>query len=96
MIRVGPGNSPSARPDPARSVAIKGWVRSALELDESVSVVVTELTCTDPGCPPLETVIAVLAPDSARKVTLHEPLADLTRAQVVAAVATMGGDHDHR
>ncbi len=40
---------------------VKEWVFSALALDrDTVAVMVTELTCLEPGCPPLETVIAVM------------------------------------
>lgn len=50
------------RPDPAHLAAIKSWVSEALALPDDVTVMVTELRCTEPGCPPLETVIAVLQP----------------------------------
>jgi len=95
MMRIGPGGT-SQRLDPARSTAVKGWVRDELGLDESVTIVVTELTCTEPGCPPRETVIALLAPGSQRKFTLHQPLDELTRDQVVAALVTIDDGHDHR
>jgi len=54
--------SPQPRPDPAQLAAIKRWVVAALALPDDVTVMVTELRCSEPGCPPLETVIAVLRP----------------------------------
>jgi hypothetical protein len=39
---------------------VKTWVREVLRLPEETAVMVTELQCLEPGCPPLETVIAVL------------------------------------
>jgi hypothetical protein len=50
------------RPDPAHLAAIKGWVSEALALPDDVTVMVTELRCAEPGCPPLETVIVLLRP----------------------------------
>lgn len=39
---------------------IKDVIRQKLRLGDDVTVMVTELKCTEPGCPPLETVIAIL------------------------------------
>jgi len=63
---------------------VKGWVRAALLLDVDATVLVSELACTEPGCPPVETVIAVLDGVSL-KVTIHRPLVALDRAIVEAA-----------
>jgi len=46
--------------------AFREWVRAAFELDEAVTVMVTELTCLEPGCPPIETVVAVMSPTEPR------------------------------
>jgi nitrate reductase delta subunit len=37
---------------------IEGWTRARFALAEADAVLVTEITCRLPGCPPLETVIA--------------------------------------
>jgi hypothetical protein len=37
---------------------IKEWTRERFSLPEDAAILVTELTCTVPGCPPLETVVA--------------------------------------
>ena len=37
---------------------VKEWTRDRFELPEDAAILVTELTCTVPGCPPLETVVA--------------------------------------
>lgn len=36
--------------------AVKTWVRSHLRLDDAVTVLVAELPCREPGCPPRETI----------------------------------------
>jgi len=37
---------------------IKGWTRARFGLGEDAAVMVGELACALPGCPPIETVIA--------------------------------------
>ncbi len=69
---------------------VKGWVRAALSLGEDVTVMVTELSCTEEGCPPLETVIAILAEGSPpRQHKVHRARAELTERDVVEAL----GEH---
>lgn len=71
------------RPDPDHVARIKGWVAEALRLPEGSTVMVTQLRCREPGCPPLETVIAVLGgPAANRKQTLHKAAVDVTREDV--------------
>lgn len=59
---------------PPQVLELKQLVRRLLGLDDGTAVMVRQLDCTEPGCPPLETVIAVL-PDAgpARRWTLHRP-----------------------
>lgn len=72
-----------------RSADIKGWARAALGLPDEAVVLVTELRCAEPGCPPLETVIAVLDDGAGGRVQvrLHAPIAALVEADVVGALA---------
>ena len=37
---------------------IKGWTRARFGLFEDATVLVTEIACTVPGCPPVDTVVA--------------------------------------
>jgi nitrate reductase delta subunit len=37
---------------------IKSWTRTRFSLDKDATVFVSQITCTVPGCPPLETVVA--------------------------------------
>jgi hypothetical protein len=70
---------------PGRTAEIKAWAAESLGLGDDVAVMVTELRCTEPGCPPLETVVAVLgASGPARQYKIHKPLADVTREDVRA------------
>lgn len=71
--------------DPARSSRIKAWVAAAFALQEGTAVMVTELTCTEPGCPPIETVVAILdGPGRTRRYKVHKPIADVTEPDVTA------------
>jgi hypothetical protein len=71
--------------DPALVARMKAWAAEAFALDENVTVMVTELRCTEPGCPPLETVIAVLSPNEpVRQYKIHKGLREIARDEVLA------------
>jgi hypothetical protein len=53
--------------DPAHTAAIKGWVREELKLHEDDVVSVMESACVDPGCPLVETVVAVFGADGSTR-----------------------------
>jgi hypothetical protein len=63
---------------------VKGWVRELLPADAEATVLVTELHCTEPGCPPVETVIALLSADGTRQHKVHAAIADVTREHIAA------------
>lgn len=48
---------------------------------------VTELNWADPGCPLLETVIAVFEPARTRKWRLHRPRSAVTKIMIQQALA---------
>src|SRR5262245_13133033 len=57
------------RKNPAQLAAfeqIEGWVRARFALAPADAVLVTEIACAVPGCPPLETVIAFWTGDLTR------------------------------
>jgi hypothetical protein len=70
------------RTDDKRSQAVrrlKQLARLLFEAAEDDAVVVTELACTEPGCPPIETVVALLRAGCApRQVKVHKPAVDVT------------------
>jgi hypothetical protein len=83
----------SARTHQASRVA--ALVRTTLSLSDDAAVTVQQLTCREPGCPPVETVIAVLASNT-RRWTLHSPLADVTDELVIGLLTDRpnGDDND--
>lgn len=79
-----------ARRGPAaeRTAEIKAWVGEAFSLPEEATVMVTELQCREPGCPPLETVIAILdGSGPPRQHKLHKATAEVSREDVAALAA---------
>lgn len=87
---VGPIGRPSV--DPARAAQVRQWARTAFGLGDDDVVLVTELRCHEPGCPPVETVIAILGAEASERVEhrLHLPLAEVAPAHLWQLAA---GDH---
>ncbi|EFL27437.1 hypothetical protein SSOG_07151 [Streptomyces himastatinicus ATCC 53653] len=66
---------------------LRRTIRRLLGLDDDTAVVVRQLACTEPGCPPLETVIAVLPMNGrARRWTLHTTAEEITEDDLRAAL----------
>jgi nitrate reductase delta subunit len=54
------------------------WTRERFRLPEAASVLVTELACGLPGCPPLETVVAFWTEDAKRhQFKIFKPVRDV-------------------
>jgi hypothetical protein len=88
--------SPKPGRAPGRTTEIKAWTAEALGLTNDVAVMVTELRCTEPGCPPLETVVAVMDGNGpARQYKIHKPLADVTREDIHAISVHAGSPDAH-
>ncbi len=80
---MGPVNFAPKPSNRARVSEIKQWVMDTFQLPEEATVLVTELRCSEPGCPPLETVIAILNERTPTvQVTIHSPLELVTEADV--------------
>jgi hypothetical protein len=84
--------------DPARgrrAAEIAELARVTLGLPDDVAVTVQQLSCAEPGCPPVETVIAVLAAPP-RRWTIHRPLAEIDDALVTSRLTHPhpGDTHD--
>ncbi len=96
-LGIGPPGQPGPHP---QLRDLKETVRTLLGLDDDTAAVVRQLACTEPGCPPLETVIAVLPCPKfsasleqdgtpigeARRWTLHRPSDQITEDDLRAAL----------
>jgi nitrate reductase delta subunit len=58
---------------------IKAWTRERFRLPEDTAVLVTEIACAVPGCPPLETVVAFWTEGEQRRhFKVFKPAAEVT------------------
>ena len=72
------------RSDLARAIAdVRSWVEQSICSDGS-TVLVAELACHKPGCPPRETVIAILNGRGSQTWKVACPAADLSADDVTA------------
>lgn len=76
--------------DDARKAAtarLKSAVTDALALTDADTVLVTELACHEPGCPPRETVVAVMRQGRPTETwKFHKAAADLDSGELCAAL----------
>jgi hypothetical protein len=66
-----------SRRNPGETARVKALVVGLIDAAD-VTVLVTELACSEPGCPPVETVIALLSADGNAQYKVHKPVADVT------------------
>ena len=66
---------------------IKAWVSKHLELLEDDLVSVAELTCLEPDCPPVETVVTVHRNDGERETwKIDKPMSEVSQSDVSASL----------
>lgn len=81
------GSRPGPRGPSPQLRELKETVRTLLDLDDDTAVLIRQLACTEPGCPPLETVVVVLPMEgAARRWTLHRPADQITKDALRAAL----------
>lgn len=79
-------DSAPAKISPGQLQKLKQWTAECLQLDQSVHISISQLACTEPGCTPLETIIAVMTqPPQTYKI--HCPAADIEQADVQRVTA---------
>lgn len=74
--------SPVPLVDPSHTAAIRRWTTEILELPEDAVVSVNEIACIDPGCPLVETVVAVFEDGQTRSWKFTRPRVAVTRMMV--------------
>jgi hypothetical protein len=72
-----------ARNSPAHAQAldrVRTWTRERFKVADKVPIVVAEIACGLPGCPPLETVVAFWTADDRRhQFKLFKPVQEVAR-----------------
>ena len=82
--------SPDTQTGAGYTRRIKQWVKETWELSQTSTVMVSELQCSEPGCPPRETIIAVFAAgEVSQQFKLHKAICDVT-AQDIRALPLSG------
>jgi nitrate reductase delta subunit len=56
---------------------VRGWTRQRFKLSAESAILVSEIECRLPGCPPLETVIAFWEDDKRHHFKLFKPAAQV-------------------
>jgi hypothetical protein len=57
---------------------VRDWTRERFKLPDDAAIMVTEVTCVLPGCPPLETVVAFwTASDTRHHFKVFKPVAEV-------------------
>ncbi|MGE0036396.1 MAG: hypothetical protein AB7S93_12235 [Xanthobacteraceae bacterium] len=68
------------RKSPERSASldcVREWVRGRFALPEESAILVAEVTCAVPGCPPIETVIAFWSDERRYHLKIFKPVAEV-------------------
>ncbi len=74
--------------DPRQLVQVKSWVSQVFDLSDDISVMITQLQCTEEGCPPIETVIVIMeTPGKPQQYKIHKPLAEVNQKDIVNLTA---------
>ncbi len=60
---------------------IKQWVYQVLGINQEISISLSQLQCTEPGCPPIETVINVLD-NPVQQYKIHKSMAEIEYADI--------------
>ncbi len=63
---------------PEAIARVRDWVRDRFRLSQDAPIMVSEITCNLPGCPPLETVVAFWENETRYHFKLFKPVAEVT------------------
>ncbi|WP_319798699.1 nitrate reductase molybdenum cofactor assembly chaperone [Nitrobacter sp.] len=61
----------------AEQERVLGWTRERFNLDEDETIMVSELPCSDPGCPPVETHVVFWTQAGRQHFKVYKPLAEV-------------------
>jgi hypothetical protein len=62
---------------------IKQWTRDIFSLSEEAVIMVSELQCHEPDCPPIETVIAIMQTGvPQRTFKIHKPIDQIGQSEL--------------
>src|SRR5580692_10732803 len=56
---------------------VRGWTRARFKLSDDETVMVSEIACGVPGCPPIETHVVFWTPAGRHHFKIFKPLAEI-------------------
>jgi nitrate reductase delta subunit len=71
------GSFRDSGPAPQDLERVRAWTRERFALDDEATLLVTEVVCSLPGCPPLETVVAFWADGRRHHFKVFKPVAQV-------------------
>ncbi|NJK48867.1 hypothetical protein HC931_12400 [Candidatus Gracilibacteria bacterium] len=71
-----------SKANPEKIKQIKNWIYQVFEIDEQIIISLNQLQCTEPGCPPLETVIVIMD-ESRQPYKIHKSIAEIEREDIL-------------
>jgi hypothetical protein len=71
--------------NPEQAQRVKDWMYQVLEIDEEIPISLSQLQCTEPGCPPIETVIAVMK-NPVEQYKLHKSIAEIQYTDIAELI----------
>lgn len=88
-MKAGPLRFGAFKVDPSHEAAVtcvQEWTRHHFALDPDATVLVSELVCKRPNCPPLETLVAFWVDvDQRRHFKVFKPVTDVAPSDLPAA-----------
>ncbi|MGQ9873534.1 hypothetical protein, partial [Leptodesmis sp.] len=72
-------DKPKANPDKVRD--IKNWVYRILNVNPDIPISISQLTCKEPGCPPIETVIAIMT-QPVKQYKIHKAVDEIDELDI--------------
>ncbi len=85
-------------PDRSALERVREWTRARFKLADDETVMVSEIACSVPGCPPIETHVVFWTPAGRHHFNIFKPLAEATNDDLPPAfmknalVAAEGAD----
>jgi hypothetical protein len=61
---------------------VREWTRARFRLGDDVAILVAQVSCGVPGCPPVETVVAFWIADTRHQFKVFKPVVEVTLADL--------------
>lgn len=70
---------------------IKEWVRAHYNLPETITVLVAEIFCDQPGCAPVETHVAILKDSGREQFRMMRPMKEIIKQDIPRMIPNPDG-----